>query len=356
MLGDIDAAKGTVRFESYIFAASPVGERFLAGLVRASQRGVQVRVLIDAFGSLYLPDAFWNPLREAGGEFRWFNPLTFAHFGFRNHRKLLVVDHQAAIVGGFNIAPEYEGDGVERGWRDLGLRVTGPLAKELAQSFDAMFGLADVRHDFFSRLRRPRVPRRVTTHQGMLLQSGPGRGEVSFRNLLRRDLSHGHAARILSAYFLPTWRIRRELLHMARKRGGVQLVLAAKSDVALARLACQRLYQGMLKAGIQIYEYQPQVLHAKLVIIDDLVYVGSANLDVRSLRINYELMLRLRGQELVEGGASIFAETLAHSQRIDPVSWRSSRTFWRKLKEHWAFLILGRLDPFLIRRQLRKLR
>src|SRR5580765_2730598 len=139
MLSAIEAAKHSVCLESYIYAPGALGLRFLDYLVRARQRQVRVQVLVDALGSFALPSDFWKPLIETGGEVRWFNPLSLNRLGFRNHRKLLVCDGAIAFIGGFNIAPEYEGDGINCGWCDLGLRLEGPLVTELSRSFDEMF-------------------------------------------------------------------------------------------------------------------------------------------------------------------------------------------------------------------------
>ena len=125
MLAAIDAAQKTVALEVYIFAAGELAERFRATLIAARGRGVKVRVLVDGVGSMELSDSFLEPLRAAGADVRVFNPLSFGRLGIRNHRKLLACDGTVAFIGGFNIAKEYEGDGVTRGWCDLGLRVTG---------------------------------------------------------------------------------------------------------------------------------------------------------------------------------------------------------------------------------------
>jgi len=154
MLTAIDEATSSVQLESYIFADDEVGRRFRDALVRAAQRGMLVRVLVDAIGSFGLTEEFWTPLRAAGGEARVFNPLTLKRVSIRNHRKLLACDRRVAFIGGFNISQDYEGDGVTRGWLDLGLRIEGPLAAELASSFDAMFGLAEFRHKRLVRLWR----------------------------------------------------------------------------------------------------------------------------------------------------------------------------------------------------------
>jgi cardiolipin synthase len=355
MLLAIEAAETSVRLETYTFAASPLGSRFLEALRQARRRGLSVRVLIDALGSWDLPTAFWTPLTEAGGQCRWFNPLSFWRLGFRDHRKLLVCDERIGFVGGFNIAPEYEGDGVSRGWRDLGLRVEGGLARELARSFDQMFEHAEFRWRRTARFRKPIYRSRVETADGQLLQSGPGRALNLIRHSLQQDIQRAGSVQIMAAYFLPPWRFRRALQRLARRGGKVQLLLPGISDVRLSQLASHQIYDRLLSAGIEIYEYQPQVLHAKLSIVDDLVYVGSANLDVRSLRINYELSLRLRNPSLADQARELFGDALGHSRRVELDVWRRSRSFWARLQERWAYFLLVRLDPYLARQQWRQL-
>jgi len=351
MLAAIDAAQEAVCLETYIYAADLVGERFREALVRARQRGARVRVLVDAFGSLGLASAFWQPLRAAGGEVRQFNPLALDRLGMRNHRKLLVCDHRVAFVGGFNLASEYDGDGVTRGWLDLGLKVGGQLPGQLAVTFDQMFARADFQHKRFIRLRKSTASKVVLSPQEQLLLTGPGRGHSPIKRALHRDLTRATNVQIMVAYFLPTWRLRRDLTRIARRAGTVQLILPGKSDVAVSQLAGRSLYGRFLKAGVQIHEYQPQILHAKLIIADDVVYVGSANLDPRSLDINYELMIRFENRDMAAQARAIFARSLAQCRQITREEWRKTRTLWRRLKERWAYWLLVRIDPYLARRQ-----
>ncbi len=355
MLAAIEAARNSVRLESYIFSASPLGDRFRDALLRAQQRGARVRVLLDAVGSYGLPGDYWAPLKTAGGEARIFNPLALRRFWIRNHRKLLVCDDAVAFVGGFNIAPEYDGDGVAQGWLDLGLMVAGPLARELAASFDEMFARADFLHKRFLRLRRPALRRTVTAPAGQLLLAGPGRGRSPIRRALLHALARARTVQIIVAYFLPTGRLRRLLARVARRGGKVQLILAGKSDLALSQLAGQSLYRRLLKAGVEIYEYQPQVLHAKLAVVDGAAFVGSANLDPRSMSINYELVLRFGNPQMATEARLIFAEVLQRCRRIELEEWQRSRTFWRRLKQRWAYYFLTRIDPYIARHQWRAL-
>ncbi len=355
MLDAIQSARVSVRLETYIYADGKLGRQFLDALVAAVQRGVRVRVLVDAFGSWELPNNFFAPLLAAGAEVHFFNPLRLWRFGVRDHRKLLVCDDAVAFIGGFNIADEYDGDGVARGWCDLGARVESPaLVKELAASFDELFTLADFHRKPLLRLRafkrkRKSLPRLA----GELLFSHPGRGASPFQTALHRDLAHVRDLRIITAYFLPTRRVRRCLTHAARNGGRVQLILAGKSDVLLSQLAARSLYHRLLKAGVEIYEYQPQILHAKLIIADGIAYAGSSNLDVRSLNLNYELMLRFEDQTVTAGAREIFERALKHSRRIEPGTWFKSLTWWQRFKNRWAHFLVARIDPLVALRQFR---
>jgi cardiolipin synthase len=389
MLAAIGAAVESVAFETYIYADCHLGEQFRAALIEAAQRGVRVRVLVDAFGSLELPDYFWHPLQAAGAEVRVFNPIAVGRLGIRDHRKLLACDGREAFIGGFNIAHDYEGDGVTRGWCDLGCRVTGALAAQLEASFDRLFALADFRHRPFVRLRRSGAKRTLVGAAEQLLLSGPGRGASPLYRALRKDLRRAAGVsetgilparwrerlrtnvsekldaspdrrdacpttvRIVVAYFLPPWRLRRELQRVSRRGGRVQLILAGKSDVAVSQLAGRSLYQRLLRAGVEVYEYQPQVLHAKLFIVGDAVYAGSANLDLRSLKLNYELMARFEEAAVVAQANDIFDAMLARSRRIEKRAWKKSRSFWTRWKERWANFLLARVDPYLSLRQWR---
>jgi cardiolipin synthase len=356
MLACIDAARESVCLEMYTFSDGSLGQQFRDALIAARQRGVKIGVLLDALGSMGLAADYWRGLVAAGGDVRLFNPLTFDLFSFRNHRKLLVCDRRIAFVGGFNIASEYQGDGVRTGWRDIGLKIEGPLAEQLAASFDEMFARADGRRKRFMRLRRFKPIDSVTWPAEQILFSGPGRVRNPIKRALRKDLQEAREVRIMVAYFLPTWRLRRDLARVVRKGGRVQLILAGKSDVLLSRLAAQSLYRRFLKGGVQIFEYQPQVLHAKLVIVDDIVYVGSSNLDQRSLQINYELMIRFQNPEIARQAREVFDINLTHCHEIQAEEWRRTRTLWQKLKQRLAYFVLVKIDPYMARRNWRALR
>ncbi len=355
MLTAIDAASQSVCLEIYIFEECPLGRDFREALVRACGRGMRVRVLVDSVGSIMLSNHFWEPLRKAGGEVRWFNPIALKRMTIRNHRKLLICDERTAFVGGFNVSPEYEGDGVNDGWWDVGLKIEGPLAARLASSFEDMYTRAEFCHRHVTRWRKFSAKQAVMLPPEQILFSGPGRGQSPFKRALRQDLRSAKSVQLMVAYFLPSWRLRHDLMRVVHCGGRVQLILAGQSDIQLSKLAAQSLYRRLLRAGVEIYEYQPQILHAKLFIVDDAVYTGSSNLDTRSLQINYELMIRFAGGEIAGPAREIFAETLQRCRRVTREQWRQSRTFWQRMKQRWAYFLLDRIDPYVARQQWRGL-
>ncbi len=352
MLAAIGAARNSIRLEVYIYADGKIGREFRDALLGAVQRGVRVSVVVDAIGSWPLPGGFFASLAAAGANVRRFNPIHPRRIGVRDHRKLLVCDGQVAFLGGFNIADEYFGDGVNSGWCDFGLRIeNAALARQLAASFDELFAIAHFRRRPLLRLRAFKRRRKSRVLPATLtLGSQPGAATTPLRTALHHDLAHARDVRIISAYFLPTRKLRRDLLRAARKGAQVRLILAGKTDVLLAQLAGRSLYRQLMSAGVEIYEYQPQILHAKLFIADRAAYVGSANFDVRSLKLNYELMVRFEDDTTADAAREIFDGALQHCRKIDPDEWRK-RSFWQRWQQHWAHFLLARLDVLWALRQ-----
>lgn len=352
----IEAAHEAVDLETYIYSTGTVGDRFRAALTAAAARGVHVRVLVDAYGSDALPEGYFEPLLAAGGEVRWFNPKSLLRLSFRNHRKLLRCD-SAAVVGGLNIADEYDGDGITKGWRDFAVAVEGTIVAGLAASFERMWHLAAFGRREIQSFWRSR-PRQQPSTGGVpppvLLLSGPGCPTRELGRSLAADIRASHRCQSWVAYFLPSRRIGKAIRAAARG-GRVELMLGARSDVSLSRWASERHFPRYLRAGVHLHDYQPQIVHAKVVIADDIVYIGSANLDVRSLRINFELLLRLPSPALAARLRAEFAADLAHCEPIELHRWRASRRWWHTLRSWVACQLLTRVDPLVARRKLRSL-
>jgi cardiolipin synthase A/B len=354
MRAAIAGARRSVQFETYIWKSGRVADQFLSLLEAAARRGVGVELLLDSFGSDGLPDNYFAQLKVAGARVGWFNPVRVLRYSFRNHRKLLVVDDEIAVVGGLNVADEYDGDGINMGWRDFAIELRGAVVSELASSFGLMWQLARFTPHSLRRFSRASHRLPVRSSATRLLVCGPGTRMRNMRLVLRADLRRANDVGVYAAYLVPPIRMRRALRAAAR-RGAVRVITAAKSDVALVQWAAQRVYGFWLRSGVQLFEYLPQVMHGKLIVIDDVVYIGSANLDVRSLRINYELLVRIESAPLAaQVRATMDADVLRSNQLHHP-AWRASRRWWHVLRSWWAYLLLVRLDPYLQRRKLRRL-
>jgi cardiolipin synthase len=341
-LAAIIHARETILLEHYIFRASPVAERFRTALVDAARRGVKVELLLDAVGCLTLPGTYFDELTALGGRVIWFNPVRWrVNWVFRDHRKLLVVDDSRAFVGGCNIAPEYEGDGIADGWRDGGIEVTGPAVKLLAESFHTQVDRA-------GRWKWARRHGRSTWIKAgddvSLLLTRPGFHQSALQWALQSDLRAARDVAITMAYFLPVGRMKRTLLKAARHAERFRLLLPGKIDVPVIQVATRALYGAFQRCGAQIHEYQPQVLHAKVLVIDDVVYVGSANLDPRSISLNYEVMLRIRSASLARQALATFERDLIHSVAVPRQSWRKAAGWWCQLKQKVARAVFTRLD------------
>lgn len=342
----IERAQSVIDLEFYIWTPGRLANRLQGGLARAVARGCRVRLLLDAFGSTAAgPSA--EILAQAGVEVRWFNPHRWSRLSFRNHRKLVVVDGQVAFLGGCNVADEYDGDGVHRGWRDLGICIANPAcADALARSFEQMWAMA-----CFNRLPTAQtMPLPAQGNGWELFFAGAGRGGRRYRRRLHRDLTLAKQIDVLAAYFVPTTHVR-GILGRAARRGNVRVIIPAIGDVALAHHASAYVLDALASTEIRVYRYLPAMLHAKLVVADDVVYVGSANFDPRSLRINFDVMLRLENAAIATQARAIVDEIQAHSL---PCPGRSPG-LWSALRRNAAYAVVAWVDPYLARQKLRLL-
>ncbi len=346
-LADLDGARRTVKVEMYCFAVDATGTLFRDRLEAAARRGVAVSVLADAVGSVGTPSGFWDPLRRAGAMVRIFRPLRGGILPFRDHRKLILIDGEVAYLGGLNLADQYgPGTAGKPPWRDNALRVAGPGLEDLDRSFQRMWRRAcrPLRPSLLvapARSADPPGPDQALT----FLESGP---EGPYRPLRKMylDLIRRCDRRIDLAmgYFFPPGRVLRELRRAVRRGVKIRVLLPAEhADVPLARWATRGIYGVLLRAGAEVWEYLPTMLHAKMLITDDTLVIGSANLDIRSERLNYELVALVRDGGVVGDARTRFDEDLLVSRRISWDEWRR-RPWVQKLKERLSHLVVARLD------------
>lgn len=356
MFGSIDRARSCVALEMYIISDDGTGQELLERLVRAAKRGVQVMVLIDSWGSWELQDSFWDGLRAAGGQVRWFHPMSKGLMPFRNHRKMLLVDNVMVFIGGMNIADEYyHGSELAGPWRDNMIEITGEEVARLRRSFLRMWRKADrpLRRQFLN-LRRERLMQKVPDVKVHFLESGPEDPLRPVRRIYRLVIQNAETSIDLAvSYFYPHGRMMRVLKRAVKRGVRVRLLFPQKTDVPMTQWAARGLYGRMLRAGVEVWEYKPSMMHAKLAIADDMLIAGSANLDIRSGMINFELVAVVHDQALAARARADFEEDLRQSVRIHLEEWKK-RPILQKLKERISYCLLARADILLSRSRFAK--
>jgi cardiolipin synthase len=345
----IEGARESLRVLYYIWADDETGRQVRDALVAAAARGVSVSLLVDGFGSSHAKEGFFRPLVEAKARFCRFVPRWGRRYLLRNHQKLALADGRRAIVGGFNISNDYFGTIADGAWRDLGLEVDGPNVEFLVRYYDALFTWAEMPDASIRRLRRTLFQSSVREGPFQWLFGGPTRRLSPWARSVKNDLMRAKRVDIISAYFAPSLSMMRRLFGVAA-RGAVRIVTPAKLDHQWAVGAARFFYWRLLKRGVEIYEYQPTKLHAKLIVIDDVVHIGSANFDLRSLYLNLEMMLRVDDPGFAAMMRRFVDGEIANSKRITPEAHRAGMTWWNRLKWAFGYFLVATADYNLARR------
>jgi len=295
----IDQAKDYIHFQSYILDEDETGLRVIEALVRASERGVRVYLLLDAFGTKYLSSEFIKKIEDAGIYFRFFSP-AFITKGFqlslRLHHKVLLVDGKLAILGGMNFADRYHGTSRKKEWLDFALIVKGPECVHINSILRKLWNKT-----FISREERSNeiIHTAKTYEQNIRLRVTENnwyRNKIEILKSYRSAFKHSQDHMIIFAsYFLPG-RLERKLLRLASARNvDIKIVLAAESDAPIFKRATRFLYDYILRNNIKIYEYLPSNLHAKVATVDGKwCTLGSYNLnhisDYGSVEMNVDIL------------------------------------------------------------------
>ncbi|HZZ91469.1 MAG TPA: phospholipase D-like domain-containing protein [Usitatibacter sp.] len=330
----IAAARSSVHLEAYLFLRGTAGARFLAALTAAAQRGVKVRVIVDAIGSLITPSRYFEALRAAGGQVAWYQPVrwyTLKRFNNRTHRELLVVDGRIGFVGGAGIADYWlPTPGAGRPWRDTTVRVTGALVAGLQTSFvenwlEANGEILTGPEEFpLVRAHDPEA-RNKGGVVGIVVNSTPSAGRATRARMLFQLFLASARESILvnSPYFVPDRSARAELIRAVKRGVRVSIVTPNRlNNHPVARLASRRRYGELIAAGVEIHEYQPAMIHAKVMVVDGAwTILGSTNFDNRSFGLNDEVNVALLDRALAARMADQFAHDVAHSTRIDYEQW-----------------------------------
>lgn len=346
MLAAIRAAQQTITFETFIYWSGSIGAQVADALSERARAGVRVHVMIDAVGGSKMDRDYIREMKQTGVEVELYKPLrwheiTAAHkLNHRTHRKLLVIDGRVGFTGGVGIADEWSGNADSPDhWRDTHYRVEGPVVGQLQAAFaDNWIEATGVVLD--GETYFPALAPAGTMRAQVFKSSAEGGNESMQLMYLLSIAAARHDVRLATAYFVPDDLTARALL-AARERGvRVQVIVPGPLiDASLVRRASRARWGPLLASGVEIYEYQPTMFHAKAMIIDNRwVSIGSANLDNRSFRLNDEANLNVLDRGLAAEQVGEFEDDVTHCQRMSYEQWRT-RPWSEKLLESFATLL-----------------
>jgi cardiolipin synthase len=322
----IDQAKHHVHAEFYLIRNDETGAWFRDKLARAAARGVQVRLLCDAYGCLSIGAAWRRPLRKAGARVGIFLPmrsLLLQPVNLRNHRKIVVIDGALAFSGGVNIGDEYQGKMTKIGqWRDTHFRLQGPAAGALQRVFlqDWFFATGEgVDPDPY--FPSPALVAGDATVA--IVPSGPDtRTEAIHRIFFAAIAAARERVWITTPYFVPDAPMVVALQVAAMRGLDVKLILPSRSNHRVTFHAGRSFYEELLEAGVQIHEYSPGMIHAKTMVVDGrIVLLGSANMDMRSFRLNFEVHTLIHDEVTAKKLEASFNDDLAQTVAVDLATW-----------------------------------
>ena len=260
-----------------------------------------------------------------------------------------MADEHLVLIGGFNIEDSYFGTIEDGAWRDLGLLVEGPAVARLARYYDALSRWTLEKGAKIRSLNR--IIYRFNESHGPLQWTfgGPTRGLSPWARATSRDLLSSKDVEMIEAYFAPTWAILRRIGRVGRK-GRARIITAAKSDNHATIAAARYTYKNLLRRGVEIFEYQPTKLHTKLVVLDDIVHIGSSNFDIRGLYLNLEMMLRIDDPAFAAIMRDYFEKELAVSLPIT-AEVHSKRSGWlTRIIQGISFFLVTTADYTITRR------
>lgn len=349
----IEGARASLRILYYIFADDHAGTRVTDALIAAAGRGVRCALIVDGFGSDDTDTRFFDRLREAGVDTCRFSPRLGRRYLLRNHQKLALADAgddgARIIVGGFNVEDDYFGTPADQAWRDLGLLVEGPAASRMADYFDALQQWVQREKGRLRHLNRALSDFSESSGPLRWLIGGPTRRLSPWARTVRNDMRRATNIDLIAAYFAPSPRMLRRLDERGKRNARVRIVTAGKSDSNATIAAARFTYAGLLRKGVEIFEFTQTKLHTKLYVVDDTVHIGSANFDMRSLFINLELMLRIDDAPFAKHVRTYVEGEIAKSQPVDRHWYKKHTGIIQRIKQFGAYILIAFVDPGLSR-------
>ena len=339
LLALIEGTQASLKVFYYLFDSDASGIAVRDALVAAARRGVAVDLIVDDFGN-DAGAAFFAPLVEAGGRFAIFSPKWGTRYLVRNHQKFAIADDTRVMTGGANVSDHYFAPPGDNGWCDLSVAITGPVVAAFVRWFALLADwVASEEAGRVTRLRRLRmIVKGWDGGQGpvRLLVGGPLVRRGHWAWVLRQDLVRARRLDTVSAYFAPPRSFRRQFAQVAR-RGTARMIMPGQSDIAAAIDMARLHYAKLLRAGVRIAEFGVCKLHMKLLVVDDASYVGSANLDKRSFRINLELMVRIEDAALAARLRELIDHLEGASEAITPAAYAAKATLLAQLRWRVAY-------------------
>ena len=301
----IENARCTVYVATFILGKDETGSAIVDALAKKASEGLEICLLLDALGSMRISKKFLSPLLEAGGHVAFFMPMIHLPFrgraNLRNHRKMIICDNQTAVIGGMNLASEYMGPQKSAfRWQDLSLLIHGPVIDHITGIFKSDWKFA----------RKAELGYCSTTSQAQkqgpigvtqLVASGPDVRNDSFRNaILTAIFRANRRILVVTPYFVPDDLVLEAMCIAVYRNVDVSIITPRKSNHRLADLVREGYLTRVQEAGAKVWFYEPRMLHAKAILVDDTVaIIGSANMDMRSLLLNYEVAMCLYDSEVI---------------------------------------------------------
>jgi cardiolipin synthase len=347
IIREIRKAIDHIHMEYYIIRDDKLGRHIRDILIEKAEKGVEVRVLYDGVGSLYLPDSFFKPLKDAGGKVSVFLPLKFPFMdyrtNYRNHRKVLVVDGRVGFLGGLNIGDEYLGKSrAFKFWRDTHIKIEGDSVYSLQSVFlqDWMFASGeDLRCEHYFPANKIDTIKPI-----QIVASSPDTQWNSMQNLYMELVSMAERKLyITTPYLIPDESLLTAIKLAALSGVDVRLMVPGIPDKKIVHWASRSYYQELMEAGVRVFEYNRGFIHAKVIQVDDRVAsVGTANLDIRSLHLGYEINALVYDAEVVKTLEEDFIRDMKYCTEIVKDQWAH-----RPLRKHFIEATARLLSPLL---------
>ncbi|MFD2705963.1 cardiolipin synthase [Salibacterium lacus] len=345
LIEDINQAADHIHLQYYIFRNDELGTRLLEALTKKAREGVRVRILYDEMGSRKLPKRAFNTLKKAGGEVEIFFPrripLINLRLNYRNHRKVVVIDGITGYLGGFNVGDEYLGLDPKFGyWRDTHLRMTGQVVKALQTRFILDWNQATHRH--YIRYEERLFPEHEATGDtaAQIISSGPDSEWEQIKNgYIKMIMAAKDSIYIQTPYFIPDQSLMDTLRIAALSGKDVRIMIPNKPDHPFVYWATYSHIGELLKTGARVYVYENGFIHAKTIVVDGKVSsIGTANIDVRSFRLNFEVNAFLYHRPTAERMALTFETDMKHCRELSLKDYRE-RSLWIRFKESISHLL-----------------